>query len=103
MMTIRALLFTLLVGFATTFGEPAHAQAPAPVDHAATAAQLREQASEARAAAAHHRRLVRLGHGKQNTGVPSLRHKRLAKQFTAKAAELEKAASEHDAAAERAD
>lgn len=99
MTTIRSLLSALLVGFATTFGGPAHAQPPA--DHAAMAAQLREQASEARASAAHHRWLARPGRGKQHTGGPSFRHKRIAEQLLAKAAKLETAASEHEAAAER--
>ena len=99
MTTIRSLLLALLVGFATTFGGLAHAQAP--VDHTALAAQLREQASEARASAAHHRWLARPGRGKQHTGAPSFRHKRLAEELQAKAAELEAAASEDEEAAER--
>ena len=97
MTTIRPLLAALLVGFATTFGGLAHAQAP--VDHAAMAAQLREQASAARAAAAHHRWLARPGRGKQHTGAPSLRHKRLSEELLVKAAELDEAANEHEAAA----
>lgn len=97
MTTIRTLLAALLVGFAVTFGGPAAAQPP--VDHAAMAAQLREQASEARAAAAHQRWLARPGRGKQGTGAPSFRHKRLSEELLAKAAELEKEANEHDAAA----
>ncbi len=99
MTTIRSLLLALLVGFATKFAGPAYAQTP--VDHAALAAQMREQASEARAASAHHRWLARPGRGKQHTGAPSFRHKRLAEELQAKAAELEAAASEHEAAAER--
>ncbi len=98
MTTIRTLLATLLVGFAMMYGGPADAQPP--VDHAATAAQLREQASEARAAAAHHRWLARPGRGKQHTGAPSFRHKRLSEELLAKAADLEKEANELEAGAD---
>lgn len=87
----------LLCALTAAAGAPAHAQAPA--EHQELAASLRREAAEVRAEAARHRRLGMAGRGKQQTGAPNPRHKRLARGLMARAADLEKTAQAHEAAA----
>lgn len=89
--TLRVIAFATFVALGVSASAQSHPCA------APTAEDYRAKAVEARAAAAQHQRMARLGRGKQRSGDPGFHHRKRADQLRAKAAEYEELARREEA------